>query len=296
MTFPSRFRLSRSVVRRGLSMRWSPLLLKPYWWFDTSDLGSLTFDVSVNSTTTSWRDKSGNARNTALGTAVNNQPFVYGPRPGDKIFSNHYHVPGTALPSTMPITIFAVWTPGDSNATDPYIVLGGAAGCLSLRFENATYKASVLRSAQAMVLASNLVGNARRPNVIGTVVQTSGAIVHLNGREESNGTNANISAVTAAIGHNTNNGESAGSNAYCHEFLAWSGRALDKNERDLVAGYLAWKWNVPEMSASNPYRYRPPMARPGWNDRKRLNIYLNAPASVGGGGGRRRKTGNVSSL
>lgn len=292
MMFPAHRRILGSAIRRALQMRWSPLTLRPFWWFDMAEISGLTFgDPTYTATTTVWKDKSGNGYNTTLSSSTANYPFRHATEPGDLLYSNHAHMPSTALPSTMPISVFTVASLGGVNYR---ALVGGAAGSMEIRADN-TQNISVLRANQANIITSTGTVTLGRRFIVGVVLDSAGSILSLNGVEQSNGTNAAISATTTTIGRCPVNSE-YWENGYLHELLAWSGRALTKAERDMMVGYLAWKWRIVELAGNQPYRMRPPMMRPGWNNRRRLDLYVNVPAAGGGGGGARRRTSIVSSF
>lgn len=230
-------------------------------WYDWSNIQSLTLDGSQG--TSQINDLSGND-NHATQINASQKPLV---RPTGKV-----NICPTRIAEqngafcTMALTTALTYSGANGmsvaiaanyGGTNTTSFCGGGAGAYQLRWDNSTSGAvELVRRANASLLTSTNVATTSGMNVVGSDTATNLSSVWLNGTLTTSATNpaftANFLDIFAAAGEYYVGG--------IGEILVFNGSVLTTRERNIVDGYLAWKWGVRgKMDVAHRFLTRPPL-------------------------------------
>ena len=240
---------------------WTPIVLRPDFWFDAADPGTVT--VSSNNVT-QWRDKSGNGRHLSTGSlfpsyrlegknGLNVLSFS-----DDSLVATGLSINYTqqstfvAVRPDTSISIMRIWT--QSDAGDDFN-LGG------------NEYIPLTRVNDPVIIGAYTNGNIRSSftiesltwNILDSVRDASQVQTAVNGTLQSAYSTVWPGRTFTRFGI-TNTIGGGGTNNYTGDYaeaivlpIATSFR-----ERSLVQGYLAWKWAIP-LAADHPFANRPPL-------------------------------------
>jgi hypothetical protein len=246
----------------------SPQLLTPAWlqpalWLDAADQSTITIATGVSE----WRDKSGNGRNAIQLTASNQPVYTIGGLNGRNILTfdgTNDHLIHSFNASPAPHSVFVVArriTGGGSyQAIFTAIASGSSFGVnISAKAEGladwGTYinrwvggQASLLNNWSAVGIVS--------PSA------TSGTEIF-----DTNGSITTVSYTSRYVGDGFNRRAIGGDPSFGSGYLRGDiaeivviMSALSVFNRELMMGYLSWKWNLQaNLPANHPFRNRPPL-------------------------------------
>ena len=256
-------------------------------WLDGADTSPTSMTFSSGRVLSSWRDKSGNARNaTGVGSPLYVPSSMNGV--GSILLNNSPYFTGTLGLSGEVLTCFAVATnfdlgSGGSNSRLVSLAAAGQADWNSIRNVTAIYASTSTSSIASYrnnaIMSSNLVPPSR-PFI--AAVQYNGSVgsMFLNG---SNATFGNISSVESfsttnyAIGNQVDlNGQLW--NGFVGEVIIYSS-LLSDIEREFVEGYLAKKWSI-NISDGGVFSREAPPNFPGLNIADMSGAALNLDLAV----------------
>ena len=244
---------------------WTPAQISTSLWLDASDASTIT----LNGTTISqWNDKSGNSRNVSQANSAL-QPF-YTLNGLNGLNIADFDGADDAL-NGLPLSNFVT-----NNSYSAFVV--GLARTIATNDVNGYLNEAFYGDAGgyiAMYLrSSNLIGaynwdgenkvatNAYTPNtvVIGYSELSSGSIrIRTNGGSET----ATVSSNTANLSFAIQIGRNFNSNTFCLDGkiaeVIFTNAALSTTNRQLIEGYLAWKWGLQaSLPLDHPYKNAAP--------------------------------------
>ena len=240
---------------------WRPTQIPTSLWLDASDAST----IILNATTVSqWNDKSGNGRSVSQSNSSLQPLYTLNGLNGLNIAD--FDGADDVL-NGLPLSNFVT-----NNSYSAFVV--GLARTIATNDENGYLNEAFYGDAGgyfAMCLrSSNLIGaynwdglnkvatNAYTPNtvVIGYSELSSGSLrIRTNGGSETATVSSNVAALTHAIqiGRNFN------SNTLCLDGkiaeVIFTNTALSTTNRQLIEGYLAWKWGL-QASLPNDHPYK----------------------------------------
>ena len=244
---------------------WTPTQISTSLWLDASDAST----IILNATTVSqWNDKSGNGRSVSQANSSQQPLYTLGGLNGLNIadFDGADDVlNGNAVSNFFTNTSYSAFVVGLARTIATNDVLGyvneafyGDAG---------GYIAMYLRSSNLIGAynwdgANKVATNAYTPNtvVIGYSELSSGSIrIRTNGGSET----ATVSSNTASLSGAIQIGRNYNSNTFCLDGkiaeIIFTNSALSTTNRQLIEGYLAWKWGLQaNLPIDHPYKNNPP--------------------------------------
>ena len=244
---------------------WTPTQISTSLWLDASDAST----IILNATTVSqWNDKSGNGRNVSQANSALQPLYTLGGLNGLNIadFDGADDVlNGLAVSNFVTNNSYSAFVVGlartiatnDENGYLNEAFYGDAGGYIAMYL-----RSSNLIGAYNWDGANKVATNAYTPNtvVIGYSELSSGSLrIRTNGGSETATVSSNVAALTHAIqiGRNFN------SNTFCLDGtiaeVIFTNAALSTTNRQLIEGYLAWKWGLTSnLPAGHPYKSTAP--------------------------------------
>lgn len=228
-------------------------------WYDFSAIETLTLDGS--SGISQVNDLSGNGNFAAQATAGSRPILVAAgkvnitPRRfADASTSNKAMVLNSSLAYSAGNGV-SVAIAANLNGLGSTALCGGTTGALELRSSSGTDIQLLNRGTAGLVTSTNSTPSGRMC-VLGCEAKTSLSSVWLNGTLTTNTNNPGFTQPITNIFDSVGEPFSGG----VGEFLFFNGNLLTTRQRNLVDGYLAWKWGcVQKLTASHPFLTRPPL-------------------------------------
>lgn len=250
-------------------------------WYDFSAIETLTLDGSTK--VSQVNDLSGNGNFAAQATAglrptffptgkVNVTPRMYATVVGGSIAMILNSSLAYSAGSGISIAI-AANNVGLANCA----LCGGTTGALEFAIGTGGTDVRLLRRGVVELAASSNVTAAGGMCVLGCDTQTNVSAVWLNGVRTGN---TNDPGFTNPI---TNIFDSAGDtfSGGIGEMLFLNGGVLTTLQRNLVDGYLAWKWGcVQKLTATHPFLTRPPLIGDSLRIRQPFLAVVSTPAAT----------------
>lgn len=236
---------------------WSPIVLRPYAWYDASDLSTVT---TSGTTVTEWRDK---MQNRNLANASGRTPELLYPRwtdlPVMSLSSTAYFTSQTQISSYWNSTTFScmfVSRPITANNQTTYYVAShfwGDSGGWTGYSGNSSGTAYGYTNGAAPTRTYTL----GSPSIFYSEYANGSMTNRVNdGPGASSADGIPPRSDTLLIGSGYTN---AAMTQELGEWI-WFQTSLTSSERQLVAAYLAWKWGTQtSLSVDNPYLLRPPL-------------------------------------
>lgn len=227
-------------------------------WLDTAERGTITTNGTGG--ITGWADRSGNGCNAAAGA-----PYPSFSPAGGILFNgtNNYFTTNLRVNSATH-TLIAVHAPtAVSKNTSLFRFQQTGASYIAFPFYANNNSRGYINSGGSTILYNNspLVDNSvpGTLNLIIADISPTGQQVYLNGMFQSSAASA-ITASTSdplTIGSWNGVGEYYGGTLY--ELIVYS-QYLEQSERQLLEGYLAWKWNIlNKLPADHPFGIQSPI-------------------------------------
>jgi len=235
---------------------WTPSSIDTTLWLDAADSSTITAPDGVSE----WRDKSGNSRHVSQATTSNRPQLVTSPKDGILFGGDDYLTVASLL--TLPLTIFVAATRGTTKGQ--FIKIGGASDGVAIGYGGTDHDTN----------GTNLIGLKELVNwlptsvtvAVGSVVSayypsgTSASVFYQDGTAvtiNSGSTSAPISP-TSLIQVGGYSGR--GLDGTIHELVIIAGTS-DTDTRQLIEGYLAWKWGFESsLPSGHPYETEAPIA------------------------------------
>lgn len=234
-----------------------PVLTRPFQpidvsgcslWLDAADPTTLTTPVNV----TGWNDKSGNGRHATF--TVSNAPTYSAPAIQ---FSGVSQGLTTQLSASINTESGFVVAQFEGAGTIRTMLAASANGGRQFRVASGNTLSTVREGvAEVLTGGSNVPAST---TLLAEYVNTGTTLTHyLNGTSAASGAAAGYTGgLTTRIGFRNNGTE--GMNGSMYEVVVYS-NAVSQSDRELVEGYLAWKWgtqaSLPEL---HPYKSAAPV-------------------------------------
>ena len=240
---------------------WTPAQISTSLWLDASDASTITLN---GSTISQWNDKSGNSRNVSQVNSALQPVYTLGGLNSLNIVD--FDGANDVL-NGLPLSNFFT-----NNSYSAFVVgLARTIGTNSVNgYENEAFYGDGGGFVAMYLRSSNLIGaynwdgsnkvatNAYTPNtvVIGYSELSSGSIrIRTNGGSET----ATVSSNTQSLAGVIQIGRSYNSDAYCLDGkiaeVIFTNAALSTTNRQLIEGYLAWKWGLTSnLPNDHPYK------------------------------------------
>ena len=223
-------------------------------WLDAADSSTLTIP---SGSVTAWADKSGNGNNgTAVGapvvsTQVRN-PYIY--------FNGSSGFRGAVSITTTQITSFAVTIfTGNAGGNNRIVSLGVTSAndssstlyTIALYQQLNTTNLLTFRNGAISSITNTVTGT---PILTASIYNGTNSTIYLNGvAGASASTSGSFGVTNYGIGLNASTGGPGPFTGYIGEVLVFN-TALTTPNRQIVEGYLAWKWGMQSsLPSTHPY-------------------------------------------
>lgn len=248
---------------------WTPTLVRPALWLDAADISTITIATGVSQ----WRDKSGNAKNVSQAT-IANQPALTTFNGLNAISFN-----GTSnfLRNTTTGITSGTYT-GEFNVFSVVSRTTGSGGAILTERDTSLVGTHLWlgKFSPAYYLSSDGANNSSNHEISAAsyaLLSTSGGILsHQHVPAKRDNLWLNGSSISVITGTASNITGTAGFTIGARESMVgqfWAGNiceiiALTSNltsaNRQIIEGYLAWKWGlVSSLVSTHPYINRPPL-------------------------------------
>ena len=245
----------------------TPAWLQPAMWLDAADQSTITIATGISE----WRDKSGNGRNATQSIASNQPHYTIGGLNGKNILTFdgiNDHLVHSFNASPAPHSVFAVARRTSGGGGSGYQLLYQAVSPFSPFGVNISAKASSsnnwgeyinswVNSGQSLLNNWSAIGIVSPSATSGTeILNTNGitATVAYTARYPGDPSDRRVIGADPAFGFS--DGVLKGDIAEIVVFTY----ALSVFNRQLMMGYLSWKWNLQaNLPTDHPFRNRPPL-------------------------------------
>ena len=250
---------------------WTPDLVSPALWLDASDLSTITIDTGVSE----WRDKSGNNRHLSQSQSarrptfnplgLNNLPTVSALSASQQWLSTNTNTSGFSGGSSLWAII--VCTMDSSTGSYGRLLSFGQVGLVD--YTQVPLTPFLIRDAVTNTIISYRNGGVlsgvnvptSTPMLVGSTFDGTQNILYLNGTAGTpvNSTGNFTSTPRLTLFWDQDPAFSSYWSGNCSELILGS-TPLTTVNRQLIKGYLAWKWKLnANLPASHPFRTRPPL-------------------------------------
>ena len=232
---------------------WTPALFGAVAWFDSADLSTITITTGVSE----WRDKSGNGRNATQAFAGNRPAYSASALQG---------LPGLImqddwLDATYSANGISVWMAAMPNATSDIVYYpiglqsGGQGGILAGGADSTVSQRAGWWNGTTALLTSNTVSVGQKFILSGSTDSTvpSRRLRLTPGTEVTDSVSQSVSAIR--IGKRV---DGVWPFDGVISEVVFGEPFTGNRTRDLVEGYLGWKWGIP-LTAGHPFANRPPL-------------------------------------
>jgi hypothetical protein len=240
---------------------WTPSQISTALWLDAADASTITLN---GSTVNQWRDKSGNVRNASQATAADQPTYTTAALNGRNVVTFDGATDFMTVPSF------------NTGVVSAYVVVRlTAPGVMISKRDDTNYSWEIsTNSAGNVFFGPN--DNANRAStvaagisilnsvsIVGGIYNGSQSVIFINGTQggAQNFTGSINSTPTSITLHrrlmsSPNQGFLAG---YSSEVII-TNTVLTTIDRQIIEGYLAWKWGlVANLPANHPYKINPPL-------------------------------------
>lgn len=220
-------------------------------WLDGADPLNTGTPPSSGATVATWSDKSGNGYNAA---GVNNPTYNLGGGINFNGTNQYYNTTYTAAPATE--SVFVVYK-ANSLSSLGALVDSTAEGGRQFGLFSASAGPSLANNSIAWLLIGSYAITTGTTYIGECTYSPSGINVYVTGNTSgTNSTNPGLKAGNTTIGagyYTTNGGITWFLNATVSEVLIYN-TVLTTNQRQVVEGYLAWKWGVnTQLPGAHPF-------------------------------------------
>lgn len=244
-------------------------------WLDAADTATISSDAS---SVIEWRDKSGNARHATQPTIANRPRYDVATINGRNTLSftatlsHHLLVDSIASIFNGTSTPFTVMYAGSytntSGLTTSFVSASNLTNADYFQYfgYSSAYQFAAHRRSGSSGVTNTIqsgVANDQNNGVVGHSFTGSQAQIYYNGTSIATGSYAN----TAAMGSNLTAATIGGLRRTTNSLFVTGNlgeivvrnTALSTKDRQLLEGYLAWKWGISRLPASHTFTNRPPL-------------------------------------
>lgn len=243
---------------------WTPAEITTDLWLDAADTDTITDSLGDVS---QWDDKSGNGRNATQGTG-SNQPVV-----GTKFINGldaiefdgaNDHLDVSTIGTGEDITMVVVWQQ-QVNTTGVPVFVGTSASDdgLGIGYNNSSTKYNIFVYGGTTEEQTGQAINVTKIQV-GTHTASGNVDLFMNGTQlgPTSGSSLDITNGAVTIGQSRDNDGNT-VEGMIGEVLVFA-RVLTTEDRQLVEGYLAWKWGLQaSLPVGHPYEFAAPTVEGG---------------------------------
>lgn len=227
-------------------------------WLDTAERGTITTNGTGG--ITGWTDRSGNGRNATGGGSF----YPSFSSAGGILFNgtNNYFTTNLRVNSATH-TLIAVHAPTSVSKNTSLFRFEGTNSYIAFPFWQSTLPRGYINSGGSTILYNNspLVDNSipGTLNLIIADISPTGQQVYLNGMFQSSAASAITASTSDPLTIGSLNGNSDFYGGTLYELIVYS-QYLEQSERQLLEGYLAWKWNIlNKLPGDHPFAIQSPI-------------------------------------
>ncbi len=240
-------------------------------WFDAAD--TTTFSYSSGTTISEWRDKSSNRYSVIQPTSGRQPSLTFGAQnslPGIQFASNYYlYQTSTSMPNfTTGGSTSVLMAARNATNNDSWNIIntvwftatgGGATTRYHFSFNRDVTDGTTLFANGSLV--GQVTSNAVAPSanaIFGFTASASSATIHTNGSTDSYpGVTLPNATGSSAFTFNDARNNAASANTMIFEMVGYNTQ-ITTAQRQLLEGYLAWKWGmVANLPSDHPYKTIP---------------------------------------
>ncbi|MFM6670836.1 MAG: hypothetical protein ACKPJO_12020 [Dolichospermum sp.] len=233
---------------------WTPVQMSTALWLDAADSSTIILN---GSTVSQWRDKSGNGRHISQGTAANQPARTLNGLNGKPVLTfdgSDFFNPVTASLSQFSVIMVEI---AAQNTQDVYYPVGFTSGetGLSVGGTFLSQRFSLFNGTTAIATSETSVLNT--PTIVFAGSNSSGRQISVNGNAPAtDSTSQSITQITVG-----RRGDGQWPFFGTIPELIFTDNLLSTTERQLIEGYLAWKWGLTANLLNNhPFKFNPPLA------------------------------------
>ncbi|MFM6606057.1 MAG: hypothetical protein ACKPH3_18615 [Dolichospermum sp.] len=249
---------------------WTPAQISTALWLDAADASTITLN---GSTVSQWNDKSGNGRNAIQATAANQPTYsveIFNNKPGLSFDGvNDFLVATYSSINFVGCSIFIIGNLNSSSGANTGVITlndgvnldfqtNGIIGWASGNSNNLPSGADS-RYNNGSIGVSNAV-LAMNTNYLYSFISNSG--IRINGTLAFSGDNGSVTIPNTQLGVGCRLSPNGSNFSRCivSEVVVINSIVSTIN-RQLIEGYLAWKWELTANLANNhPFKFNPPLA------------------------------------
>ena len=239
-------------------------------WLDGLDITGTGSRYPTGTTVTTWADKSGNQRNATASSGGVNYTMTFGIYPG-LIFTNSQYLLGSISITGNTLSIFSIFSQANQET-------GGAGRIIALAatgqndYNSGSYMGLLRQSGLSFgpyrngTFTGNTLSGYDTPTIMEAWYDGTNQNSTINGglTPLSNASSGNFAISAYAVANNTNLGDVPNGPLYgsIGEVIVYN-ISPTLLQRQLIEGYLAWKWGIQSSLASgHPYQTVPPSYPP----------------------------------
>jgi hypothetical protein len=226
-------------------------------WLDTAETATITSNIAGG--VTGWADRSGNGCNA---TAGGSSYPSFSPGRGIRFNGTNNYFTTNLRVNLTTHTLIAVHSPSSSLKNTSLFRFQGSE-YIVFPFLQDTTPRGYINSGGSTILSNNspLVDNSvpGAVNLIIADISPTAQQVYLNGTLQASASSAirTLTSDTLTIGSLTGNSQFYGGTLY--ELIVYN-QYFEQSERQLLEGYLAWKWNIlTKLPSSHPFAIQSPI-------------------------------------
>ena len=238
-------------------------------WLDGQDITGTGSSYPTGSTVTTWTDKSGNQRNATASSGGVSYTMTFGIYPG-LVFTNSQYLLGNISITGNTLSIFSMFSLANQGTGGSGRLIGLAATGQN-DYNSGSYMGLLRQSSTLFGPYRNgtFTGNTvsyDTPTIMEAWYDGTNQFSIINGglTPLSNAFSGNFSISSYAVANNTNLGDIPNGPLYgsIGEVIVYN-ISPTQSQRQLIEGYLAWKWGrQASLAAGHPYQTVVPMYPP----------------------------------
>ena len=238
-------------------------------WLDGQDIRGTGSSYPTGSTVTTWTDKSGNQRNATASSGGVSYTMTFGIYPG-LVFTNSQYLLGNISITGNTLSIFSMFSLANQGTGGSGRLIGLAATGQN-DYNSGSYMGLLRQGGTSFGPYRNgtFTGNTvsyDTPTIMEAWYDGTNQFSIINGglTPLSNAFSGNFSISSYAVANNTNLGDIPNGPLYgsIGEVIVYN-ISPTQSQRQLIEGYLAWKWGrQASLAAGHPYQTVVPMYPP----------------------------------
>jgi len=239
-------------------------------WLDGLDITGTGTSYPTGSTVTTWTDKSGNQRNATASSGGVNYTMTFGIYPG-LVFTNSQYLLGSISITGNTLSIFSIFSQANQGTGGAGRIIGLAATGQN-DYNSGSYMGLLRQSGLSFgpyrngTFTGNTLSGYDTPTIMEAWYDGTNQYSTINGglTPLSNAFSGNFAISAYAVANNTNLGDVPNGPLYgsIGEVIVYN-ISPTLSQRQLIEGYLAWKWGIQaSLVTGHPYQTVPPSYPP----------------------------------